>query len=416
MLENAVEEFINHLFIFITGENKNARTLLVKKHSDNLQTHGDFSFPNTAKSWHGLLGSRINVEPESSLIHCIGKNSSDFIHESKNWNLPINDVKEVKDRVYIYLERPRAIHVGLSQALRNNSVISQRLLEGDSNFEVKADCEESGTLTYLRVKYLSEAIKNLCKLHPDHNEKTVITVSSKSSAKSNESRISCGAVLNVKSGAKETTISAENFIRMRQNDMTLIAQHKYGVRVSTDSKWKEFIAHLGESAVVFDLLQAKPSGAVKINFECSSAGSSKGAAFILYNCARLETIIRTYNERVDEGVYPPLPDLDGCDLTLLTQEDEWNLIFNYILGTPSLLASCLDIKGNDCEFRPHQICGYLCAMVRVFSQYYRRIRILTEPRKHLLPVIFARMHMLRMLNDTLKTCLRILNIKSVSQM
>lgn len=57
--------------------------------------------------------------------------------------------------------------------------------------------------------------------------------------------------------------------------MTLIAQHKYGVRVSTDSKWKEFIAHLGESAAAFELLQTKPSGAVKINFECCS-GSSKG--------------------------------------------------------------------------------------------------------------------------------------------
>lgn len=58
--------------------------------------------------------------------------------------------------------------------------------------------------------------------------------------------------------------------------MTLIAQHKYGVRVATDSKWKEFIAHLGESAVVFELLQAKPSSAVKIDFNWSSTGSSKG--------------------------------------------------------------------------------------------------------------------------------------------
>lgn len=57
--------------------------------------------------------------------------------------------------------------------------------------------------------------------------------------------------------------------------MTLIAQHKYGVRISTDSKWKEFLAHLGESAAAFELLQTKPSGAVKINFDCS-AGSSKG--------------------------------------------------------------------------------------------------------------------------------------------
>lgn len=33
-----------------------------------------------------------------------------------------------------------------------------------------------------------------------------------------------------------------------------------------------------------------------------------------------------------------------------------------------------------------------------------------------MPVMFARIHMLKVLNDTLKTCLRLLNIKSVSQM
>lgn len=55
-----------------------------------------------------------------------------------------------------------------------------------------------------------------------------------------------------------------------------IAQHKYGVRISEDSKWKEFIDHLGESAVVFELLQTRPSSAVKINMNCSLMGSSKG--------------------------------------------------------------------------------------------------------------------------------------------
>lgn len=58
--------------------------------------------------------------------------------------------------------------------------------------------------------------------------------------------------------------------------MTLIAQHKYGVRVSTDSKWKESMAHLGESAVTFELLQVKLGSALKINFDCSSTGSSRG--------------------------------------------------------------------------------------------------------------------------------------------
>lgn len=65
---------------------------------------------------------------------------------------------------------------------------------------------------------------------------------------------------------------------MRQAEMTLIAQHKYGVRVTTDSKWNEFLAHLGESAVAFELLQGRASTTVKINFDNIAAGSSKGKA------------------------------------------------------------------------------------------------------------------------------------------
>ncbi|CAH2046877.1 unnamed protein product, partial [Iphiclides podalirius] len=201
---------------------------------------------------------------------------------------------------------------------------------------------------------------------------------------------------------EETSLSGDELIRLRQNELTLIAQHKYGVRVSTDCKWKEFIAHLGESAVTFELLQTKPSSAVKINFDASS-GSSKGAAFVLYNCARLETIIRTYNERVNDGTYPPLPDFEETDFSLLIQEEEWCLIFNYILGLPLLLKSCVEVNEHTFEFRPHLLCGFLSSMVKLISQYYRKTRVLTEPRKHLLPVMFARLHMLNILNETLKT-------------
>lgn len=58
--------------------------------------------------------------------------------------------------------------------------------------------------------------------------------------------------------------------------MTRIAQHKYGVKVATDSKWQEFIAHLGESAAAFELLQIKPTSVVKINCDYMTGGISKG--------------------------------------------------------------------------------------------------------------------------------------------
>ncbi|CAG4929035.1 unnamed protein product [Colias eurytheme] len=416
MLEDDLNLFISNIYTFLFNEEKEISGLLVKKHSVQLKTQGDFSFPNTVKSWVEILDG-INLQnDDEGLLKRLHKDSDSLLQASQSWTLPIRKAIEIKDRVHIFLERRKAIEVGLTHSFTNNERIHNGVNKGDILVESDSN-ENTKCITSLRVNYTTKVINNLCAISNKCSElKPKLFVTSKSSVKLEDSKIVlCGTVINCKTGAKETTITAEDFIRLRQEELTLIAQHKYGVRVSTDSKWKEFIAHLGESAVAFELLQIKPSSPVKIQFDASS-GSSKGAAFILYNCARLETIIKTFNEHVNDGRYPPLPKFEDVDFSLLTNEDEWCLIFNYILGFPSLLRNCVEINENKCDFRPHLVCSFLSSMVRVFSQYYRKVRILTEPRQHLLPVMFARIYMLKSLNDTLKTCLRLLNIKSVSQM
>ncbi|KAF9422694.1 hypothetical protein HW555_001688 [Spodoptera exigua] len=414
MIESVLDNFSEKLFLYLTGKPKDQRSLLVKKHNENFCTHGDYSFPNSLKSWHEYVTYDQEADQATlTLLQAIGKECKDILEESQKWELAVQRAKEEKGRIYLFLDRPKTIRAGLIEGLRNNKVLSQKLSESVSEVQLDPSCEKESDPTSLRAKYVCNVVKNLCTLGKV-NAPIMVTAKSSTTCEGCH-KVLCGTVLNSKTGAKEVTIRADDFIRLRQDEMTLIAQHKYGVRVSTDTKWKEFIAHLGESAVAFELLQTKPSSAVKINFDCS-AGSSKGASFILYNCARLETIIRTYNDKVADGTYPELPHFDDVDFSLLVQEDEWHLIFNYILGLPSLLNNSVEFNNRVCEFRPHQICSYLCSMVRIFSQYYRKTRILVEPRKHLLPVIFARIHMLKILNETLKTCLNILNIKSVSQM
>ncbi|CAG4974750.1 unnamed protein product [Parnassius apollo] len=418
MLEDPLFIITRNIYQFLISKDEDIRGMLVKKHSVNLQTQGDFSFPNTVKSWHEYINkSTDSGSKEFTLLNCIGKETTDVVISSRKWVIPVKDAQEIKDRIHLFLDRSSGIKVGLTSAIQNNNLISNKLSENTLHAFVDTLCAGS-CINSLRLKCLKDVINHLLAINSTHlPQVSNIVLTSKSLTQKNyEGRVVlCGTVLNANTNVKETALNGEDFIRLRQNELTLIAQHKYGVRVATDSKWKEFISHLGESAVTFELLQTKPSCAVKINFDVSS-GSSRGAAFILYNCARLETIIRTYNERVNGGTYPPLPEFEKTDFTLLTQEEEWCLIFNYILGLPSLLRNCVEINDHMCDFRPHLICGFLSSMVRLISQYYRKTRILTEPRKHLLPVMFARLHMLKILNETLKICLRILNIKSVSQM
>ncbi|XP_068617268.1 DALR anticodon-binding domain-containing protein 3-like isoform X1 [Battus philenor] len=407
MLDDPLNIFAEDLCQFLLGQNKVIKGLLVKKHSVNLQTQGEFSFPSSVKSWHQYIGS-CRPDFEGDILEYVGKNVEDIVNASQQWNLSIKNIKVIKDRVHIFINRGAGIKLGLSTSLVNKDRLVECLSKRKCFARVDKTCE--GTcVTSLRLKCLSEVINNLFAISPSdpgHSQGVVVTWKSSGSAAEGSSLL-CGAVLNASTGLKEETLSGEDFIRLRQNELTLIAQHKYGVRVATDDKWREFIAHLGESAVTFELLQTKPSCAVKINFDVSS-GCSKGAAFVLYNCARLDTIIRTYNERVTEGTYPPLPDFQHTDFSLLTQEEEWCLVFHYALGLPAALRSA--------AARPHLLCAFLSSMVKLISQYYRKTRVLTEPRKHLLPVMFARLHLLTILNENLKICLRVLNIKSVSQM
>lgn len=52
------------------------------------------------------------------------------------------------------------------------------------------------------------------------------------------------------------------------------ARLKYGATAIDDMK--DYLIHLGESAVTFELLQAKLSSAIKINFDSIGSGASKG--------------------------------------------------------------------------------------------------------------------------------------------
>lgn len=45
-----------------------------------------------------------------------------------------------------------------------------------------------------------------------------------------------------------------------------------------------------------------------------------GASFVLYNTARIATIIMKYNEKVSRGDYPNLPDIKNVDFSQLQEE------------------------------------------------------------------------------------------------
>lgn len=101
-----------------------------------------------------------------------------------------------------------------------------------------------------------------------------------------------------------------------------------------------------------------------------------GAAFILYNCARLETLLRTFKSRCDSKYYGVLPDLNNVDFSLLKEEEEWELFFVFVLQFQSMVKNVIGDIGSGI-IRIHLLCKFITNLSNLFSGYYRRVRILT---------------------------------------
>lgn len=216
MLEDALERFSEDVFHFVAGVNKSGKTLLVKKHTDNLNTVGDFSFPNTVKSWHGILNlEQISDSTGEDLMSCIGKTLENLVDESSKWSLQIQKAIVHKARVHMFLFRPIAIQSGLLEAAKNIDLISLKMQEITSSVVCDPICDDLKCITSLRLKYLSKSIQNLYALNIERTEKAPkMFVTAKSSSKREGSEIIlCGTVLNAKNSAKESQISGDDFIR-----------------------------------------------------------------------------------------------------------------------------------------------------------------------------------------------------------
>lgn len=74
---------------------------------------------------------------------------------------------------------------------------------------------------------------------------------------------------------------------------------------------------LGAAIVTFDLLKIKHYNA--IDFE-KMMTAKREASFILYNVARLQTLLASFDYQVSKGIYDPLPQYDQIDFGLLREE------------------------------------------------------------------------------------------------
>lgn len=436
----SVQTFINNLTEYLTGS-VSKQTSIIKLNSENLSIKGELHFLHSLKAWTCLLkhGNECNEKCATILHHSLhmrgvdlnGKSDDEVVKEafeilvstSDHWHIKIAQCSLEKERVCLYLNRLMLLTNAIKLAVQAGNDFGKNSLS-DKAFYFKYYEDKESELTSTRLYHIKRVTEKILTIQgyriSDEESTNKYEFTTKSEGKVEESfkKYICGVVKNSKTNSKETKLSWEDHVLNKINELRELNEQKLFDTKENETHDEEFLNNIAKATAIFELLTVKPSRPVFIGHGVSadrSVTNNKGAPFILYNTARIASIIAKYNEKQLSGEYPKLQSIDETDFSYLKQEEEWELIFNFIVGYPQTIRDSLNYE-FELQINPQVICLFLSRLCQKFSVYYRKVKILTEGYDHLIPVLTARLYMLHALQIVLKNTLEIFGINPVSHM
>ena len=202
---------------------------------------------------------------------------------------------------------------------------------------------------------------------------------------------------------KETRLTLSEYSqRVLENIRALDEERRNETESEKETETR--LAALVEANIQFSFLATNICQPVKLQ-DCSGSSS-----FVLYNLARIKQILRTFDELVTSGHYPPLPATEHINFSLLAEPEEWELMLTFLLSYQDVVTDCSN------SLSVHKLLAFLCSLASTFSRYYNRVKILKDPLPHLIPAVHAKIYFLKELSSLLVAALRLLNIKYVDKM
>ncbi|XP_039283445.1 DALR anticodon-binding domain-containing protein 3 [Nilaparvata lugens] len=174
---------------------------------------------------------------------------------------------------------------------------------------------------------------------------------------------------------------------------------------------KEDDRKIVDAVLRFELLMTKLSQPVKLS---NQTDRIKGAVYIMYNFVRLKAILNQFESNVTSGIYPPVPPFHQIDFQQLACEEEWHIMFCYLFDWPQVVRTACESLSSKCHI--HTIFMFLAKLSTNFSSYYAKERILTENREQLLPVMFARICLMKAIVRVMENAFTIVGISPLSRM
>lgn len=365
------------------------------------------SFPLKENVWRNCF----RTEPDRLLRKLSRTDAQEkFKRKLNHLVFPIESVRAHSDFIMLSFNRQQITKFLFNEILESKT-FGRNITVNQNQVELlpMPDCDQENLCNY-RIKLVHDCLQNVLQLIKFTSNESKLILSVTGASSSTTSSVKCGLVVENQT-KKVCELKSSEYIELRSTVMRLIATHRNGMR--SKEGFKEMVAKLGLAAVSIDLLEVKHTSPVQINR--TGQGCTKGVSFILYNSARLETLLRIFDAAVQSGNYSRLPKLEEIDFNLLNGNEEWQLIFSYIFTFPHIIKRCVSDL-NKGHFPIHNIIQYIQGLVALFSVYYRRTKILTQSIDHLMPVTHARIYLLKCVQHILNMSLSILNIEPVQIM
>uniref|UniRef100_A0A1I8MTC6 Uncharacterized protein n=1 Tax=Musca domestica TaxID=7370 RepID=A0A1I8MTC6_MUSDO len=345
LLTNITRHFVNFPENNEAREKCHCASTLIRIHNEKLAVNGDISFPLKPDIWKKYFQITKGFKVKEEEINALNDPQqqdvrNEFINKAQSWSFPIAKLDIGQERCHLHLQRPAIIRLLIQKVL--SDACYGTLRKSDSRLVKLLPLQEYGLrredLSFYRAKLMYETLQKLLSysrwLIVDKEETlpsegnsvlklNILSVASKVTAEcrlnaDSSVNIKCGLVTDPATNGKICQLPTQEYIGLRSNDMCLMALHKYGVRVKQDARFCALMERLGCAAVTVDLLEVKHTSPVQIIR--NGQGSTKGASFILYNSARLETLLRTFEQRIEQGLYEPMPEISDIDWNLLNEE------------------------------------------------------------------------------------------------
>ncbi|XP_025405224.1 DALR anticodon-binding domain-containing protein 3 [Sipha flava] len=300
--------------------------------------------------------------------------------------------------------------IWLKTDLWTDSVIKQILTQGSrygsnnlcQNTEILVvadECDDS--VTSLRISLLKNAFQNLAVWNGyiigNNGLKFLLSKKNNSNL---TNLVICGNVV--------PNITSKEYKQQKHDDISKMCAS----RTDNSSDYPiDIISKLCHSSIVYELLCTRHNKVIRVQHATSN--KDKGI-FIMYNYSRLCQVLAVYEKNYTDNYYRALPDIEDINFKVLQKTEEWILIFNYLSVFPSIIQECTKYLSS-AHIGVYKLCSFLVEMSSCVSSFYHKHNILMDPLPHFLPLMYARLYLVKALIQVYENAFHILGIEAARE-